>query len=817
MKKFLTFLVCLSVIVFSVQAQVTQDLEMKIPEGIDPDNELLKLGYLDVTLYGADHTGTHISTDQINEAIRAARDCQLTCYFPSGTYLVDDTITGMMETRKLWADATVEYSDIRYPVTLVGERNPRPVIKLTGPGNGYNNPNSPKPLIWMWSKNGRTLSTDPMDEQSNIFYNATLKNFVIDVRGYAGAEGVRFSGAQGSTIEDVTVLADGAFAGFHGAVGQGGGSYNIEVIGGDHAFVYDNGTQQKYAMIAGASFIDQKKEVFRIDRMGLPVTIVGFYIEKSDGNIFSGSPIKGGISLIDGVINYENFTSNNNLFPSLNSNLYIKNTYVKNADKIVYTSDLDHAGWDLIEEYYACNNSKGQNLINGSNHTNNELTLNSDITAGQVPTQLELQQKHTWDNDTFISIEDRDKANFVNVKDPVKMSNNSGPGAASGDAVTDDTEKLQWAIDHFEMVFIPRGRFVINKPLILGANTQLFGSGKVFSIIRAGKNWDYAFGKSMLKTVEDANGTATVSFVMFETDYRDQKDLTRLEWHLGENSLVKDISVGVEVRTGQQSFYEYHNMFEISGSTAGGRFYGLHGENTFISGITAHPDYRHILISGTRQPMKIYGCNAERAFSEGQMKIVNSKNIDVYYLKSEAGYGGIGGTAMEANVALTVRDSENVHLYAYSGVTELHNGMGAVEFYDCENVSAANMVKANTSGSDAGWNYVKEVYNGTTYNIPAYKQVALFKRENAQSVAEEKVKEGEFSVYPHQGEGLFTLRNETMMPISNVQIRDLSGRLLFNKSFSDSQVQIDIRNWSDGIYLLGVGDEITKIVKSMQN
>lgn len=803
--------ILLFVIPVSLFGQVTQDLFMNVPPGIDSENEWIKRGYLDVTLYGADPTGTKISTKEINKAIIDARDYQLVCYFPSGTYLVDDTLTGMMKTRKLQASAKVQYSDIRYPITLVGARDSMPVIKLTGAGNNYTNASNPVPLIWMWSQNGRNLSTNPHDEQSNIFYNSTLKNFVIDIRGYAGAEGLRFSGAQGCTIENVTVLAEGAYSGFHGAVGQGGGTYNIKVIGGKHAFVYDNGRQQKYAIIAGASFINQTEEVFKIIRMGLPVTVAGFYIEKSKGNIFSGSPVKGGLSLVDGVIKYSGFSPDNAILPSLNSNLYIKNLYIKYADKIVNQSKLDNSGWDLVEECYICNDSKGMNLINGVQNTEDVSILDTDITEDMVPSEEDIRLIHVWD-DSFVSIEDKDNQDFVNVKDEEKMSANGGPGPAFGDAETDDSDKLQWAIDHFNKVFLPKGRFVINKPIILKASTQLFGAGKVYSIIRAGKNWDYSKGKSMMKTVEDKEGTTSLSFLMLETDYRDNTDLTRLEWHVGQASLVKDISVGIELRTSSQKYSDYHNMIEISGPDAGGRFYGLHGENTFISGITLNPDYRHYLVKDTRQPLRFYGLNAERAHGKGQMDIINSKDVKIFYIKAES---ATGGSINKSSIPLTIRNSQDIQVFGYSGVTGLDNDKGAIEIYNCSDITISNMYKANTNGTDSGWNYIKEICGSDTYRIPASKHVATFKRDQGCSVSYVPNFNNEyFSVYPNPGKGFYTINGSLSSPLCSINVVNLNGKVVLKRRQSQCPLQVNIKGENNGIYLFRVNDEIFKIIKN---
>jgi hypothetical protein len=71
-------------------------------------------------------------------------------------------------------------------------------------------------------------------------------------------------------------------------------------------------------------------------------------------------------------------------------------------------------------------------VTHGKSNTNDLLTLNPDLVTDDIPSKEEILLKHTWDNNTFISIEDRISDEFVNVKDDVKMSINGGPGAALG-------------------------------------------------------------------------------------------------------------------------------------------------------------------------------------------------------------------------------------------------------------------------------------------------------------------------------------------------------------------------------------------------
>lgn len=52
-----------------------------LPDPIDPDNHLARLGYLDVTLYGADPTGAEDSTEAIQNAVKDAYEYGLVCFF----------------------------------------------------------------------------------------------------------------------------------------------------------------------------------------------------------------------------------------------------------------------------------------------------------------------------------------------------------------------------------------------------------------------------------------------------------------------------------------------------------------------------------------------------------------------------------------------------------------------------------------------------------------------------------------------------------------------------------------------------------------
>jgi hypothetical protein len=135
----------------------------------------LALGLLDVTKapYNADPTGMTDATAAIQLAVYAARDQRLICFFPSGTYLVSDTIDGEIPVYKLPVGAVIGsqaddgcgrfmatdgktqhyWNDTNDRVIMLGSTNgPRPVLKLAPGATGFQNPGSPKLVVKIWAQ-----------------------------------------------------------------------------------------------------------------------------------------------------------------------------------------------------------------------------------------------------------------------------------------------------------------------------------------------------------------------------------------------------------------------------------------------------------------------------------------------------------------------------------------------------------------------------------------------------------------------------------------------------------------------------------------
>jgi hypothetical protein len=334
-------LIILITVFFIAQYMYSQDHPPEVPAN-DP---YFMMGYLDVRLFGADSTGETISTQAIRNAVKAAQAYKLACYFPSGTYLIDDTINCIMPITE--NNSGVNVTDRRMPVYIVGAENPRPIIKLAEGAAGYG-AGSMKPMFWL-----RASKDGSSSEQSNIAFNMELRNMIFDTNGNRGAVGVRFSGAQCSSVQDVKVIATGSFAGFYNCTGQGGGSFNIEVEGGDYAW-YIGDDNARFINMTGITCRNQLIEVIKIVATNRPVLINGFHFVKEAGAILSGWPtVGGGIALMDGIIEYTG--SSVNAFPVPANNFFIRNVYFKNCSRIILnnsSTDLHASDWNKILQFH---------------------------------------------------------------------------------------------------------------------------------------------------------------------------------------------------------------------------------------------------------------------------------------------------------------------------------------------------------------------------------------------------------------------------------------------------------------------------------
>lgn len=673
--------------------------------------DLTELGYLDVTTEGADPTGKRDSTVALQAAINKARDHELACFFPLGTYLVSDTLFAQTVPER--PDAPKHHEEkscvLIGSTARVGERativlvpnaapfqdatKPRPVVKFI---NHYNDP-QPAPEVRAASRDGG---------QTRHYHQAFVG---IDIRvssGNPGAIGLRMQGAEGSLIEDTTIdLSASGQVCIWGVPGSGGSSHNLRVIGGEigidtRTFPDRSGVgQQPTATISGTTFIDQRLYALASKVRG-PTVLVGCMIrtEKTGPIIrlsrhWEKQPFDGSLALIDTSIAYSKPSADNivlEMEDEYSRSFYLDNVYLQNATRVWHNdAKVTPNGWSHVQRLAV--QVKPQSFaIHGETRSFDEQPRVNNKPVGDVLCVLgeagvmppdDLQSRHQWPVD-FPTYE---TPGAVNVKD----------FGAIGDGKTDDTAAIRKAIDSGEVVFFPRGRYVISDTLDLKPNSKLIGVHHSFSQVLGRDTIQAPFGGNtnaenvslpMIRTADDANAQTYLSRLWIRMGKsKAPHDPTTvghyaIEWRAGGKSIVRgcgiipyapfpynpikvaqDLSGNDEVDAMYPQnavkngtiFSVRHPIIQIRGN-GGGKWFNnwVHGGQMLRSNALV------FLIENTTQPLAFYHLHLQQQESDYHAAFRNAQNFSIYGIKSELkagvidfencrnfrviGYGGMG-------------------------------------------------------------------------------------------------------------------------------------------------------------------------------
>jgi hypothetical protein len=118
-----------------------------------------------------------------------------------------------------------------------------------------------------------------------------------------------------------------------------------------------------------------------------------------------------------------------------------------------------------------------------------------------------------------------------------------------------------------------------------------------------------------------------------------------------------------------------HPMVLISKS-GGGRWY----TQTLLGWWSQGPDYRHLLVDGTKEPLRFYHLQPQHARSDAMVEFRNARNIDVYSMKAE---GDV--------TIVWLNNCRDVRLFGYGGNAAPSPGRPIFRLDRCSNVQLANI------------------------------------------------------------------------------------------------------------------------------
>lgn len=636
-----------------------------------------QLGYVDVTRapFNADPTGKSDSTRAIQAAVDFARDHQMVCFFPTGTYTLSDTISCIQQLYQR-ANGKV-FGGNRFPNMLVGSRASaqRPRLVLAPRSAGFGDPQQPRVFIHFWARGYANPTNDflegisPEKEQPNISMNQMLVNLDILIgEGNAGAVAVHHQAAEGSAIEECTIDATHGLIGIRGGIGSGGSSAGVTVIGGRIGLDftgYMNGTQPT-PVITGFTLTGQTEMAIRsTSRQTLVAVGTRIVADRCAGPLIQVAKglaaNHGQLTMVDSAIEFSGdaLARPQRTVIASDCGVYLDHVHVKSATGIVTDlqarTDLpgNPGGWLLVRQYA----SPASPRVNQGHTYRYPVYLDGksvprlcDV-AGDVAPPADLQSRHLWESP------------FPSFESPGAANVKAAPYNAKGDGQADDTAAIQKAIDASRIVFLPRGIYVISRTLELQPGTKLIGAGQACSLLVASGQGAFADGQRpvpMVRTADDANANTVLAFLGLYTPGK-IAGAQSLHWRSGGRSVFR----GAEI-LGKSGVTPAPVI--ISGH-GGGNFYNFRDSRA------------RLLIDGAAGPLRFYQFSVQQVSSE----LRGAKYVDFF------------GTKYEGNEPmLVIRDCDNIRHFGHGGNAKGRENAALFVIERTKNVLLANLVDGPT-------------------------------------------------------------------------------------------------------------------------
>jgi len=694
MKKIILFVLLLSLsLVPKVFADPLYDsIRESFPPNISSSNEYARMGYLDCEYYASqngytvDPTGVSDSTAGLQACLNAGYTYQLTSLLPTngGIYKVSNTLTCDQ------ANGGAVYYGNRYGFkhahNLVGKSSgARPTIFLANSSSGFNNPSSPKAVIFA----DDTVSGTPSG------FDQQIADINISIgTGNSGAIGLQWKGAQGTNARNIKVdMSNGGFACFY-PENKTDPQVNLEAIGGQYGIYHAAGTHT----VVGFKATGQT--VASVRHAQGPFNLIGFHLVPASGGIGINSAtgsLHDSLNLIDGVIEVSSGTS-----PAINNTtgiaLYARQVWVNNTGGILKSggettvASSGYGKWDKIVEYnYVSRKTMsssgytwtGAGIVNTTKSQTTYSNISNDVNAPDVNSiwTIHIPPPIPWFQDDGV----------VNVIDD---------GGAVGDGMTEDTAAFQ-AVDDYDKVFIPRGTYLLKaKITFTSSNAKVFGVSGFYSEMgncRLDENgrasdasiwscWEPTSNTHMLATSNNVDGTATFANLKFAPGaITSASHVGCVDWQHGRNSETISLYLVTPYAVNREATSYDRKMLYIHGN-GGGRHYNSLGHfliPTTNPNCTDNDDFRSVYVYNTSEPTTLYMPNPEhtQVGSNPEMEARNSGYVRVLGIKTEA----FGRPFAMTNVTHAMIIGMDIHT----------GGKPWEGFFDCTNFVGTSFPRSN--------------------------------------------------------------------------------------------------------------------------
>ena len=612
--------------------------------------------------FNADPTGKSDATDALQASLDFGRGHYLTTFLPAGTYVVSRPLECIQLQKNFYTTATepncnnmVETFGATPKLQPHCGRTAPYVLQGTtaAPGDGR--------ATLLVRRNagfdGYVVKLhNPIND--NINMNQVLASVDITIlSGNPKAMGVYGRGAQGVSVQDVTIRAGDAAVGLDGGAGSGGSHAGVTVIGGRIGMRLSSA--QPAPTLSGVVLVNQTVTALQYAAPGREtLSVAGLRVATHAGA--SGPAIEAAcpLSVLDARIECAGGGCAEPAVKVAAGHAYLKNVFFAGFAVPVAVGDsrpiAPRPGWTRVAELTAIVSAWGpagyRPAIYIDRTLQNRTLLVGAVSAAAPPAGL---------------VESHTLGRLPSWEDP-KVCDAKARGAR-GDLATDDTAALRAVLADAACgaVFLPKGYYALSATLTLRPGQALLGAGRIFSnlvphaSVRALRRDDEP-AWPLLQTADGAaaapgaapNVVAGLSLLVwhhvnatFAVHFRGAT-----VWRRAHTNRV-DLSPG---RVGPAAYYN-QPLNVMSGGARGStsRFWNFYQENWSSQG----PLYRHLLVRRMEMDWRCYHCNTEHSQGEANLEVRDTTGaVAILGFKGEGNY-----------VQIWVRNSSSFFLLGYGG------------------------------------------------------------------------------------------------------------------------------------------------------